>query len=94
VKFFGVATGLLIFFTGLGMAATSVFIVLRSLVTKTQVFVAFNCSAILTLCLTGYLRHRAESVVSFLVPSLIVLAAFNGTLWISANKVKEWKIRA
>jgi hypothetical protein len=92
LKLIGVATLFLIFFTSLGMAATSVFRGLRSLVTKAQVFVIFNCSAILLLCMAGYYRRTGESLATYLVIYLIVLAAFNGTLWISAKK--GWKVRA
>ena len=94
VKFIGVATAFVIFFISLGMAATSIFRMLGSLITKTRVFIVFNSGAILVLCVAGYHRRTGESVTSFLVIWLIMLAAFNGTLWISANRVKDWKIRA
>jgi hypothetical protein len=94
VKLFGEASVILMVLSGVGIAATAVFRGLRSAVTKTQVLAMFNCSAIALLCIDGYHRRRGESLVTFSVISLIVLVAFNGTLWNSFNKIKQWKVQA
>jgi hypothetical protein len=91
VKIIGIATLILMFFISLGMVATSIFRGLGSLVSKPRVFVIFNCGAILVLCMAANHRRAGESLATFLVIYLIVLAAFNGTLWISANRAKDWK---